>query len=269
MTETIWLGELDWTEYEQAVRERSPVVMLPVGSVEQHGPHLPLNTDTVIPEQISARVAANIGGLVAPPLAYGYKSQPKSGGGDHFPGTTSLDGATLTAAVRDLIRQMAHDGVRRFALFEGHYENAMFCIEGIDLALRELRGEGIDDVKILRVDYWDFTTPAMFEVAFPDGFPGWPLEHAGVMETSVMWALRPDLVKPERIPEEPPAEFPPYDTYPTDRSRIPSSGALSSARAASREKGEFLVEGYVREITDSLRDAFGIEESSRRRAAAE
>ncbi len=267
MSETIWLGELDWTEYEQAVQQRSPVVMLPVGSVEQHGPHLPLNTDTVIPEQISARVAANIGGLVAPALSYGYKSQPKSGGGEHFPGTTSLDGATLAANVRDVIRQMAFDGVRRFAVCEGHYENAMFCIEGIDLALRDLRAEGIDDFKILRVDYWEFTTQAMFDKTFPDGFPGWPLEHAGVMETSVMWALRPDLVKPDRIPEDPPAEFPPYDTYPYDRKIVPSSGALSSPKAASREKGEYLVEGYVREITDALRDAFDLDDAGARSAA--
>jgi creatinine amidohydrolase len=267
MTDTVWPNELDWTEYEKRVHADSPVVMLPVGALEQHGPHLPLCCDTVIPEQISARVAANIGGLVAPPLAYGYKSQPKSGGGEQFPGTTSLDGATLSALVRDLIRAMAFDGVRRIALFEGHYENAMFCTEGIDLALRDLRAEGIDDIKILRVDYWDFTTPAMYEFVFPDGFPGWALEHAGVMETSVMWALRPDLVKIDRIPEDPSAEFPPYDIYPTDRSRIPSSGALSSAKAASQEKGEYLVEGYVREITDNLREAFGIEEQVARSAA--
>ncbi|WP_255969945.1 creatininase family protein, partial [Klebsiella pneumoniae] len=70
---------------------------LPCGATEQHGPHLPLGTDALLASAISAEVAARVGGLVAPALSYGYKSQPKCGGGQHFCGTTSLDGATLSA----------------------------------------------------------------------------------------------------------------------------------------------------------------------------
>jgi creatinine amidohydrolase len=268
MSTTVCLAELDWIEYERHVHKTSPVVILPVGSLEQHGPHLPLCCDTIIPEQLSVRIAREIDGLVAPSVSYGYKSQPRSGGGEHFPGTTSLDGQTLISLVRDVIRSFARDGVRRFAVMEGHYENAMFDIEAIDLALRDLRTEGINDVKVLRVDYWEFTTPAMFEKVFPDGFPGWPLEHAGVMETSVMMALRPDLVKIDKIPTHPPARFPAYDSYPYNPADVPSSGALSSAKAASREKGEYLVEGYVREIAAALRQAFDLKIAHPKRGAA-
>ncbi len=86
MTGTTLIAEMTWTEYDRRVRETNPVVILPVGSLEQHGPHTPLATDTMIPAAISSKtVAARIGALVAPPIAYGYKSQPRTGGGNHFP----------------------------------------------------------------------------------------------------------------------------------------------------------------------------------------
>jgi creatinine amidohydrolase len=92
MTRGVLISEMTWTDYDARVRGESPVVLLPVGSLEQHGPHTPLATDTIIPTAISVAVAERIGGLVAPPIAYGYKSQPRTGGGNHFSGTTSLDG---------------------------------------------------------------------------------------------------------------------------------------------------------------------------------
>jgi len=258
MSEKVLISEIPWTDYDRKVREESPVVMLPVGALEQHGPHLPMNCDCAIPEALSERVARNIGGLVAPSLSYGYKSQPKSGGGNHFPGTTSLDGQTLTLLVRDVVKELARHGVRKLALMVGHYENTMFAVEGIDLALRDTAAQGIDDLKILRVDYWDFTREETIAEVFPDGFPGWALEHAGVMETSVMMYLHPELVHLDRIPEQPPARFPPYDVYPFDPARAPASGALSSAKIASREKGELLVSRYVEDISRALAEEFGL-----------
>ena len=80
------------------------------------------------------------------------------GGGNHLPGTTSLDGATLVAALRDVIKEFARHGVRRICLMNGHFENSWFIIEGIDLALRELRWSGIDDMKIVVLSYWDFVS---------------------------------------------------------------------------------------------------------------
>jgi creatinine amidohydrolase len=258
MTEPVRIAEIPWTDYDRRVREEQPVVMLPVGALEQHGPHLPMNCDAVIPSAISEAVAKKIGGLVAPALSYGYKSQPKSGGGNHFPGTTSLDGATLTGQVRDIIREFARHGVRRMALMVGHFENTWFTIEGIDLALRDLRADGIRDMKIVRADYWDFTTEDTIAKVFPDGFPGWALEHAGVMETSVMMHLHPELVHVDRIPTHPGAQFPAYDVYPVNPDWVPSSGALSSAKAATAEKGRVLVENYVQDISAALADEFGV-----------
>jgi creatinine amidohydrolase len=89
----------------------------------------------------------------------------------------------------------------------------------------------------MRMEYWDFLTPATLARVFPDGFPGYALEHAAVIETSLMLHYHPELVRLDRIPSDPPADFPPYDIYPTRTQWVPPSGVLSSAKAATREKG--------------------------------
>ena len=80
----------------------------------------------------------------------------------------------------------------------------------------------------------------------------WALEHAAVMETSVMLHLRPDLVRAELIPDHPPAEFPPFDPYPFDLSTIPEDGVLSSAASATAQKGRMVVEQVVPDIANAL-----------------
>ena len=230
MTDNIRICELNWMEYDRRLREEAPVVMLPVGSLEQHGPHLPMHCDSLIPTAICEGVAAGTGALVAPTISYGYKSQPKSGGGNHFPGTTSLDGQTLIFLVRDVIKEFARHGVKKMALMDGHYENNMFLVEGIDLALRELRRDGVDDLRIAKLPYWEYASEATLDKAFPDGFPGWPLEHAGVMETSVMLHLHPEFVNMDKVPMHPPADFTLHDMYPTDPATVPSSGAVTPRR---------------------------------------
>jgi creatinine amidohydrolase len=146
------------------------------------------------------------------------------------------------------------------AVMVGHYENTMFAIEGIDLSLRDLRADGIHDMRIVRVDYWGFTSQETIGKIWTEGFPGWATEHAGVMETSIMLHLYPDLVDMSRVPLHPPASFPPYDVYPVNPDWAPSSGALCSAKVATAEKGALLVEEYVRGITQALAKEFGVNE---------
>ncbi|MDN0076331.1 creatininase [Crenobacter sp. SG2303] len=250
------MAEITWTEYQHRIKEESPVVLIPVGALEQHGPHLPMGTDHLIPTAISRLVAEEVAAIVAPPFNYGYKSQPRMGGGNHFCGTTSLDGHTLSIMLRDVIKEFARHGVRRIAVMDGHYENMMFLIEGIDLALRELRYEGIHDLKILRIEYWDFTSNETLTKVFPDGFPGYALEHAAVMETSMSLYLHPHLVRLEKLPDDPPADFPPYDVYPLNPAWTPASGVLSPAHGASADKGKNLIDEYVQRIATALKDEF-------------
>jgi creatinine amidohydrolase len=253
MTE-VALDRLSWTEYQARVREEHAPVLLPVGATEQHGPHLPLGTDALLASAVAKGVAGRCAGLVAPVLAYGYKSQPKCGGGQHFDGTTSLDAATLIAQVHDTVREFARHGVKKLVVVNGHYENQWFLIEGIDLAMREVGSAGIE---IMRLEYWDFFTAPTLARVFPDGFPGYALEHAAVIETSMMLHYHPDLVRLDRIPGDGPADFPPYDFYPTRARWVPPSGVLSSARAADRGKGELMAAELTDQIAAAVHREFG------------
>lgn len=91
MTE-VMMDRISWVEYQRRIEQIDPVVFLPCGSLEQHGPHLPLGVDAMLSTAVARETAVRVGGIVAPALSYGYKSQPRCGGGQHFPGTTSLDG---------------------------------------------------------------------------------------------------------------------------------------------------------------------------------
>jgi creatinine amidohydrolase len=250
----VWMDRLSWVEYQARVREEHAPVLLPVGATEQHGPHLPLGTDAMLASAVAGNVAARVNGLVAPALAYGYKSQPKCGGGQHFDGTTSLDAATLVGQVRDTVRELARHGVKKLVVVNGHYENQWFLIEGIDLAMREVRASGIE---IMRLEYWDFLTAPTLARVFPEGFPGYALEHAAVIETSLMLHYHPDLVRLDRIPGDGPAEFPPYDFYPTRTQWVPPSGVLSSARTADRAKGELMAAELTGQIAAAVRKELG------------
>jgi creatinine amidohydrolase len=258
---TVRIEEMTWIEYAARIKKGGVVVFLPVGSLEQHGPHLPMHCDEVIPRALSEAVAEIVGGLVTPSVTFGYKSQPRSGGGNHLPGTISMDADVVIGQVRDIIVELARHGVRQIVVMDGHYENTMFITEGIDLALRSMRFDGVKDMKVLRVGYYEFTSNEAIRKVWPDGFPGWPLEHAGVMETSVMLYLFPDLVHMDRVPTHPPAVLPAYDVFPATAENwpgLPRSGALNSAGGATGEKGAILFEEYVNGIHQAVLREFKV-----------
>lgn len=257
MVDSVFMAELSWPEYQGKVEAGAPV-FLPLGATEQHGPHLPLSVDVVLPTGVCERVAQQVGGLVAPCLPYGYKSQPRSGGGEAFPGTTSLDAHTFALIVRDVVRGLGHDGVRRLVLVVGHFENAWPAVEGLDLGLRELRRDGIDGVEAMRLEYWDFVRRETLDRLFPAGFPGTELEHASLLETSLMLLLRPDLVEMDKVPSDGPAKFPTYDRHPVPAGFGPASGVLALAHGASAEKGQWLLDDHVELIAAAVAREFGL-----------
>lgn len=257
MTGTVFMAELSWPEVEARLAENPPV-FLPIGATEQHGPHLPLNVDVVLPTGVAERVAREVGGLVAPTIPFGYKSQPRSGGGEHYPGTLGLDAQTLSLVVRDVVCRLADHGVRRLVLVNGHFENAWPVVEGLDLARRELRRDGIADFVAMRLEYWDFVERATLDRLFPEGFPGTELEHASLLETSLMLLLRPDLVDMEKVPSDGPAQFPTYDRWPLRPGVVPPSGVLARAQGSSAEKGGWLMADHVRLMAAALRMEFGL-----------
>jgi creatinine amidohydrolase len=252
----LMMGSLSWIEYRQRLQNPQTIVFIPCGALEQHGPHLPLGTDALLSTAIAQSVAEQVNGIVAPPFSYGYKSQPKSGGGQHFPGTTSLDGNSLSQLLRDVIRELARQGANQLVVVNGHYENQWFLTEGIDLAMRDV---GLDSpLRVIRLEYWDFLTEMTLDKVFPDGFPGYALEHAAVIETSMMLHYYPNLVRLDLIPDEHAADFPPYDTYPQRPEWVPVSGVLSSAKAASPDKGALMVDQVTESIAIAIKQEFAI-----------
>jgi creatinine amidohydrolase len=249
------MNQLTWPEYRDRVQGSKAPVFLPVGALEQHGPHLPLGTDALLASAMSTGAASAVSGIVAPALAYGYKSQPKCGGGQHFIGTTSLDAATLIGQVRDTVREFARHGVERLVIVNGHYENQWFIIEGVDLGMRECKGSALT---VMRLEYWDFCTEKTLAQVFPQGFPGFALEHAAVIETSMMLHLHPELVRLDRIPNDPSAQFPPYDIYPTRTEWVPPSGVLSSARGSSADKGALICNEVTARMAGAVSREFSL-----------
>ena len=244
-------------EYRARVKN-NPTVIVPVGSFEQHGPHLPLCVDELLSTAVAEEVATRIDGLVGPTIGFGYKSQQRSGGGYHLAGTISLTGSTFITLAREIMVELAQHGIRKFVFCNGHYENYQFLFEGVDLAIRDLKLQNIS-VKCQLMSYWDFVDDTTIDRLYPEGFTGWDLEHGGVLETSLMLLIRPELVHMDRVSDDPPAVMPNYDVLPIRPELTPPSGCLSSAKNASKEKGEILLDVASSGMAEAILNEFRVQ----------
>jgi creatinine amidohydrolase len=255
MSNTGFVAELSWPEFQERASQGA-IAFVPVGATEQHGRHMPLGVDAILPTSVCAQVARRRGGLVLPAIAYGNRSQPRSGGGMTFPGTINLAAETLTLLLRDILTELFRHGVRRIAVVNGHYENVWPSIEAIERALDHLGRDRLGDLKILRIDIWEALRRETLASVFPNGYPGIELEHASVIETSMMLVLRPDLVHLDRAANDGPARFRPYDRFPGPVQEVPASGVLSTTEGSSEEKGRWLladtIEGLDRAVVEEF-----------------
>jgi creatinine amidohydrolase len=252
------MHEITWEDF-QSFSKGDGILILPVGSTEQHGPHLPLGVDTIIPCEIAKRLAERTDVMVAPAIAWGYKPQPGSSGGTDFPGTCSLDATTLITLVRDLLRELLRHGIRRMILLDGHYENALFLSEAVSLALRDSGAP--PNTKIVIVRWFDLVKAEEFDRIFPD-FEGVALEHAANLETAMMLYLRPELVKREKIHGDRAERYPPYLVLPPTEDLIPRTGVLTGIKRVDSLQGEELTNIVV----DRLLELIGTEFSKNRRS---
>jgi creatinine amidohydrolase len=230
------LEEMTWVEVREAA-DRGAGVLLPVGSTEQHGPHLPLATDALLARDLALAAAAELDFIVAPTIAYGYRSRPLSGGGPGFQGTTAVRGTTLMAVVEDVLGQLIDDGFERLAVVNWHYENQNFVYEAAHLALEAKEQWRRAKVLVTELPFGDLSADTM-QLLFGDEFPGWDVEHAGIMETSLMMLLHPDLVHMERAVDDQSERHPWYDVLPVPSDFVPESGCLWRPTQATVEKGE-------------------------------
>lgn len=248
------MQEITWQDFDAFVK-RNGVIVVPVGSTEQHGPHLPLGVDAIIPYEIALKLAEKSDVVVAPQIALGYKPQPGSSGGPDFPGTCSLDGATLTALVRDFLRDVIRHGVQKVIILDGHYENSMFLNEGVDLALRDSGRPA--NVKVVVARWFELIKPEEYHKIFP-GFEGVALEHAANMETAMMLYLRPKLVKTDRIRGDSAERYPPYVVLPPTKDLIPKTGVLTKIKKVNAQQGEQMTRIAVSRLLELIRTEFAL-----------
>ncbi len=231
------LEEMTRDEARQAFDEEAMVV-LPTGSTEQHGPHLPLFVDsftvTHVARTAAERAAAEVPVVVAPTMHYGVSHHHMA-----FAGTMSLTSSIYVEAVKELVRCLYRHGARRVVLLNGHGGNehpngtvaqALVNEEGLDLALGH-------------ASYWTIASKALVEAGANDVAPRFP-GHAGGFETALMLALRPDLVQLDK--RRTPAADLINAVHATEHGVYPRSGGTSDdASGASEAAGRRLLDATI------------------------
>jgi creatinine amidohydrolase len=244
------LGDLTFVDIQEYLKVKD-VVLVPMASLEQHGPHLPLYTDTLTALEVSRRVSEHIGVLHTPPLWMGYSPQHM-----HEPGlgrgTITVKSTTLLALMYDVGRSLIHHGFNRVIFINGHGSN----IKVVDPVLRQLRydtGALIGFVKPYMERYTGILKGLMENP--PEETPGW---HASELETSQDLAWNEKFVRMERaaftkahIPEALPQSFGKKDgmpdvefegytyfNFPMEHHEFIESGVIGNPLRATKAKGE-------------------------------
>jgi creatinine amidohydrolase len=245
------MDDMTWPELGDAAAAGLPA-LLSIGATEQHGPHLPLATDSILPVGVALEAAREVPMVIAPAIRYGARSRALSGGGETFPGTLSLRLTTLIATISEVISGLHRSGFRRVVVQNWHYENAGVLWEACDLAVG-----AAPDLRILLLEnpMPDFTAEQLAEL-FPGGFPGWDVEHASIMETSMMLALRPELVRTDRITDDEAKRHPSWDVVPAPADFIPASGVLWHPSEATVQGGRRFVQAAAERLVEAMRAEF-------------
>jgi creatinine amidohydrolase len=234
-----------WPEVAALVARGCRTAVLPLGSTEQHGPHLPLDTDTVIGDALAERLCVEVGdALGCPTLPVGCASEHLA-----FPGTLHLEPATLAAVLRDAIRALGRHGITRVFLFSAHGGNA----EPLRAALPELRRACAPVVVDAFTDLGHLTD-VLRAVSAACGIPAVSAgHHAGEIETSMLLALNPARVRSAALApgllitaDDPQRLF-----YPDLRANAPD-GTVGDPRGADAARGT----RYLRAWTVLLAEAY-------------
>jgi creatinine amidohydrolase len=214
-----------WPAVAANLRDGGRVAVLPFGAFEQHGPHMPLSTDTIMAQELARRLAGLADALLLPPVHYGETS-----GNNGFPGTISLGFDTVRHIALDICASLRTGGVPGLVVVNGDFGNQA----PLKLAAREAKEQL--GYPVLVIDY-----PGLAEVAaeVAESAPaGRGFYHADEVETSMVLAIEPAAVKMSEARAEYP-QFPPtYGSVPASLREISTSGVFGDPRRATAEKGE-------------------------------
>lgn len=211
----------------EAARDNESVVVIPVGSIEQHGPHCPVDVDLSIPLAICRKAAEHSSGqiLVGQPIPFGFTHYNRG-----FIGTVTLRLQTFLDVVQDVARSVYDNGFERIILLNGHGGNHN-PLKSAAAALAE------HNVYVLALSHWDLVSDELRDWGESDSTIG----HAGEWETSYQLHLRPELVDRSKVVSEEwePSvgnEFERMVRF-AERQRETPQGVMGDATVASAEKG--------------------------------
>jgi creatinine amidohydrolase len=232
----------------RAAAQADAIVILPVASMEQHGPHLPVGVDTILCEGVCRAAAEALAGqppaVVAPTLWCGMAEHHMAYGG-----TFTFDIPTYRSVLHCLLKSIERHGFARVMIVNGHGGNISALAAFLPDIAREI------GLKVRATTYFELAQPAMPAILEDQD----RVRHACEGETSMMMAVAPQTVRRDKLPE---AHGPAHSTpKPAGVGRYISfrdfsvSGVVGDARRASREKGEKLVAACRDALVAALRDA--------------
>jgi creatinine amidohydrolase len=244
--------ELSAPEIDALDRERT-VVVLPVGSVEQHGRHMPLGTDTLLAHSVSLAAADRLLHVaVLPPPWYGFSAHHM-----RFPGTVTLRAETMIALVEDIVGSVVAHGFRRILIVNGHGGNNGI----IDVLASKLGHQHYGKARIASLTYFQLAREAIAEIR--ESKTG-GMGHACEFETSMLQCMRPDLVAIERAVVTYPDPVSSYLTTDLlgasairtyhDFGDLSEAGTLGDPSLATPEKGARFLDAVVGELVRFLED---------------
>jgi creatinine amidohydrolase len=247
-----FLPYLSWTQIAELPDRKNTVVVLPAGSTEQHGPHLSCAVDTQIAAGVVghalARLPADVPAYALAPITYGKSDEHL-----HFPGTVTIDGATLQATVEQIGESVYRMGFRKLLIVNGHGGQPQV----MEMAARELR-----------VRHGDYVVVPHFTWRVPHAAGQFLAErekrlamHAGHAETAIVMALAPDTVRMQHAVASYPPEFPSKTLSADGRPAAAwtardfgDSGVIGDPLPATPEQGrvilDSLAESWARAITE-------------------
>lgn len=230
--------DLRMPELEE-LRGQTRTVIIPVGSLEEHGPHLPLGTDTFHALEVARRVARRRRVVIAPPLFYGLCRSTS----DH-PGTVTISGDTLRGLMRDLGREFHRQGFPCLAVISGHAGTTHMAalVEAGEALLQEL-----PQARIAIVNLADLLREVLAQQ--PSLVQTEGDSHAGEVETALMLASYPHLVQGTAPAERP--SFPKYVLV-RDKRRCWPGGVWGDPTRATAAQGEEILEMQAERLTEVI-----------------
>lgn len=225
------LEEMSWPQIEEGQKETRTVI-LPVGATEEHGPHLPTFTDTIEALETARAVAQRRDVFLAPPIHYGVCRSTRG-----FPGTITVSHDSLRSYVKDVLISLKDSGFEKILVLTGHAgsQHISALKEACQMALVER------DLRVSLVSLFDLIEPQAVETPH-DG-------HAGEIESSMMMAIRRDLVA--GLPQE---QFParPRFLIMKDVRRLMGNGIMGNPSLASQEKGRSFLQMAAEGVISAL-----------------